>query len=50
MTDPLSRIRLQFAECGAAFHVNDPGVSAAALQQAWYVWLRFPSKCERVRG
>ncbi|GAA5861372.1 hypothetical protein JCM3774_000227 [Rhodotorula dairenensis] len=24
-----------FAECGAAFHVNDPGVSDAALQQAW---------------
>ncbi|GAA5955194.1 hypothetical protein JCM8115_001879 [Rhodotorula mucilaginosa] len=24
-----------FAECGAAFHVNDAGVSAAALQQAW---------------
>ncbi|POY71229.1 hypothetical protein BMF94_5541 [Rhodotorula taiwanensis] len=24
-----------FAECGAAYHVNDQGISQAALQQAW---------------
>lgn len=50
MTDPFSRIRLQFAECGAAFHVNDAGVSAAALQQAWCVWLRSPQKWKRGRS
>lgn len=27
----------QFAESGAAFHVNDAGVSQAAIQQQWCV-------------
>lgn len=35
--DLTTRARSQFAECGAAYHVNDQGVSQAALQQKWCV-------------